>query len=127
MSEEFEVGEQHLYHAGAIDEVGDVGLSDGAPDRPELPPDRQILKAQAEPYGFHLVLLHWLFVAVSGGSQTEEANHRFEIAIVVQQQVATLDAEGANDKIDRLADRAAPAAEEAGGRRRFDRPVRAGP
>ena len=49
----------------------------------------------------------------SGGSQTEEANHWFEIAIVVQQQVATLDAEGADDKIDRLADRAAAAAEKA--------------
>ena len=60
---------------------------------------------------------------VSGGSQTEKANHWFEIAIVLQQQVATLDAEGADDKIDRLADRAAPAAEKAVVRRRFDRQV----
>src|SRR6266446_10338195 len=59
----------------------------------------------------------------SGGSQTEEANHWFEIAIIVQQQVATLDAEGADDKIDRLTDRAAPAAEKAMVRRRFDRQV----
>src|SRR5439155_27234062 len=38
-------------------EIGDVGLGDGAPDGLELPPDRQILKAQAEPDGFHVVLL----------------------------------------------------------------------
>ena len=56
----------------------------------------------------------------SDGSQTEEANHWFEIAIIVQQQVATLDAEGADDKIDRLADRAAPAAEKTEVRRRSD-------
>src|SRR6266478_2453854 len=60
---------------------------------------------------------------VSGGSQTEKANHGLEIAIIVQQQVATLDAEGADDKIDRIADRAAPAAEKAVIRRRFDRQV----
>ena len=56
---------------------------------------------------------------VSGGSQTEKANHWFEIAIVVQQQVATLDAEGADDKIDPLADRAASPAGKAVVRRRL--------
>jgi hypothetical protein len=35
--QEFEVGEQHLDHAGAIDKVGDVGLGDRAPDGFELP------------------------------------------------------------------------------------------
>ena len=40
------VGEQHLDHAGAVDEIGDVGLGDGAADRLELPADRQILKAR---------------------------------------------------------------------------------
>jgi hypothetical protein len=59
----------------------------------------------------------------SGGSQTEKPNHWFDIAIVVQQQVATLDAEGPDDKIDRLADRAAPAAEKAVVRRRLNRQV----
>jgi hypothetical protein len=36
----FEVGEQHLDHAGAVDEIGDVGLGDGAADGLELPADR---------------------------------------------------------------------------------------
>ena len=53
MSEEFEVGEQHLDHARAVDEIGDVGLGDGAPDGLELPPNRQILETEAEPDGLH--------------------------------------------------------------------------
>jgi hypothetical protein len=31
MREEIEVREQYLNHAGAVDEIGDVGLGDGAP------------------------------------------------------------------------------------------------
>jgi hypothetical protein len=57
MREEFEVGEQYLDHTGAVDEIGDVGLGDGAPDCLELPTDRQILKAETEPYGLHTALL----------------------------------------------------------------------
>jgi len=60
MSEEFEVREQHLDHAGAVDEIGDVGLGDGAADRLELPADRQILKAKAEPHRFHAAFLKLL-------------------------------------------------------------------
>src|SRR6516162_604385 len=55
MGEEFEVGEQYLNHARAVDEVGDVGFVDGAPNGLELPADRQILKAEAEPDCFHAV------------------------------------------------------------------------
>jgi len=54
MREEFEVGEQHLHHASAVDEVGDVGFSDSAPDRFKLSPERQILEAEAEPHCFHI-------------------------------------------------------------------------
>jgi hypothetical protein len=57
MREKFEVGEQHLDHAGAVDEIGDVGLGDGAPDRLELPPDRQIFETETEPHRLHTVLL----------------------------------------------------------------------
>jgi hypothetical protein len=53
MREEFEIGEQHLDHAGAIDEIGNVGLGDGAPDGLELPADRQILETETEPNCFH--------------------------------------------------------------------------
>ena len=57
MREEFEVGEQHLDHAGAVDEIGDVGLGNGATDRLELPSDRQILETEAEPNRLHTILL----------------------------------------------------------------------
>jgi len=40
-----------------FDKIGDVGLGDGAPDRLELPTDRQILEAEAEPYRLHTGLL----------------------------------------------------------------------
>jgi hypothetical protein len=56
MREKFEIGEQHLDHAGAVHKIGDVGLGDRAPDCLELPPDRQILKAEAEPHGLHAAL-----------------------------------------------------------------------
>ena len=59
-----------------------------------------------------------------GGADFSGAWNSFPgAAIIVQQQVATLDAEGADDNIDRLADRAALAAEKAVVRRRFDRQV----
>jgi hypothetical protein len=57
MREEFEIGEQHLDHTDAIDEVGDVGLGDRAPDGLEPPPNRQILEREADPDGLHCVLL----------------------------------------------------------------------
>jgi hypothetical protein len=56
--QKFEVGEQHLDHAGAVDEIGNVGLGDRAPDGLELPADWQILKAEAEPNCFHAVLFY---------------------------------------------------------------------
>src|SRR5271166_2369641 len=49
MRQEFEVGKEYLDHAGAVDEIGDVGLGDGASDRLELPADRQVLETEAEP------------------------------------------------------------------------------
>jgi len=55
MGEELGVGEQHLDHTGSVDEIGDVGLGDGAADRPELPSDRQILEIKAKSHGFHAV------------------------------------------------------------------------
>ena len=57
MREEFEVGEQHLDHAGAVDEIGDVGLGNATPDRLELPSDRQIFEVETEPDGLHTALL----------------------------------------------------------------------
>jgi hypothetical protein len=57
MREEFEVGEQNLDHAGAVDEIGDVGLGDRATDRLELPADQQILEVETEPDRLHTVLL----------------------------------------------------------------------
>src|SRR5215467_8714031 len=54
----------------------------------------------------------------SGGLEPEEADHRLEIAVVVQQGVPALDAESADDQIDSLADRYPPGAQRAviGGR-----------
>jgi hypothetical protein len=57
MREEFEVGEQHLDHAGAADKARDIGLGDGPPDCLELPSDRQILKVETEAHRLHTVLL----------------------------------------------------------------------
>src|SRR5438309_134432 len=37
MREEFAIGEQYLDHAGAVDEINDVGLGDRAADGLELP------------------------------------------------------------------------------------------
>ena len=51
--EELGVREQDLDHAGAIDEICDVGLGNGAADRLELPPNRQIFEIKAETQGFH--------------------------------------------------------------------------
>src|SRR5438552_6759107 len=55
--EKFEVGEQHLDHAGAVDEIGDVSVGNAAPDRLELPSDRQIFEIESEPHRLHAVLL----------------------------------------------------------------------
>jgi len=49
----------------------------------------------------------------SGGSQTEEANHWFEIAIVVQQGVATLNAVRADDQVVSRMNCNAPGAQDA--------------
>jgi hypothetical protein len=65
MREEFEVGEQHLDHAGAVDEIGNVGLGDGAPDCLEPPADRQILEVETEPHRLHTVLLEQVIQASS--------------------------------------------------------------
>src|SRR6202022_3455341 len=69
MREEFEVGEQYLDHAGAADKIGDVSLGDGAPDRLELPADRQILKAEPQPHRLHPVppVPVWLLRRVAAG------------------------------------------------------------
>src|SRR3546814_12226984 len=48
-----EVGEQHLEHAGGVDEVGNVGLGHRAADGPEGLAERKILVEKAEPYSFH--------------------------------------------------------------------------
>jgi len=55
--QKFEVGEQYLDHAGAVDKVGDVGVGNRPPNGLELPPDRQILKAETEPHRFHVRIL----------------------------------------------------------------------
>jgi hypothetical protein len=52
-AQEFEIGEQHLDHAGAVDEGRDVGLGDAAPDGAKGPSDRQILEVQSDADGFH--------------------------------------------------------------------------
>jgi hypothetical protein len=67
MGEELEVGEQHLDHAGAVDEIGDVGLGDGAAYRLELPSDRQILETEAEPHGLHTGLLERAILSAKAG------------------------------------------------------------
>src|SRR3546814_16705777 len=51
--QELEVGEQHLDHAGGVDEVGNVGLGHRAADGPEGLAERKILVEKAEPYSFH--------------------------------------------------------------------------
>jgi len=50
--------------------------------------------------------------------------HRPKIAIAVQQGVAALDTEGADNEVDRLADRDPPAAQESVVHGRFDRQLR---
>src|SRR5436305_11265374 len=51
--------------------------------------------------------------------QTEKLHHWLEIAIVVEQHMAARDAERPDDDIDRLADRMAPASQQAVIRRRL--------
>src|SRR5579884_1384545 len=57
VGEEFDIREENLDHAGAVDEVGDVGLGDGAADRLEAAADRQVLEIEAEPDNLHVLLL----------------------------------------------------------------------
>ncbi len=52
MGQEFDVGEQHLGHAGRVDEGDQVGFGHGAGDGAEFPPDRKILVVQPKPHHF---------------------------------------------------------------------------
>ena len=53
LAQELGVGEQHLHHAGAVDEVDDVRLGHRAADGAEAPPDRQVLEMEAQSDDFH--------------------------------------------------------------------------